>query len=58
LDSLPDREEGTTRLRISAKAVSDREVEIVIKDLGFGEISPGSGKSFTHKISLKEDTNV
>lgn len=58
LDSLPDREEGTTRLRISAKALSDKEVELTIRDLGFGEIAPGSQKSFTHKIKLKEEANV
>ena len=55
LDDLPDREEGTTRLRINAKAVSDTEVEVNIRDLGFGEIAPGSSMNYVHRIKLKEE---
>lgn len=55
LEGLPDREEGTTRLRISVKALSDTKVEVEIKDMGFGEIAPGSGRTFSHVIELKEE---
>ncbi len=53
LSDLPKRENRTTRLRIEASPVSDVAVSIVITDLGFGEISPSSGKSWEHTISLK-----
>ena len=53
LTDLPKRENRTTRLRIEASPVSDVAVSIVITDLGFGEISPSSGKSWEHTISLK-----
>ena len=38
LSDLPERKPKTTRLRISAKPVSDSKVKIKIRDLGFGEI--------------------
>ncbi|MCR5579967.1 MAG: hypothetical protein K6F66_00115 [Pseudobutyrivibrio sp.] len=53
LSDLPKRENRTTRLRIEASPVSDVAVSIVITDLGFGEISPSSGKSWEHTISIK-----
>ncbi|SFI00422.1 hypothetical protein SAMN04487830_11733 [Pseudobutyrivibrio sp. OR37] len=53
LSDLPKRENRTTRLRIEARPVSDVAISIVITDLGFGEITPASGKSWTHTISLK-----
>ena len=53
LTDLPERENRTTRLRIEARPVSDVAVAITITDLGFGEISPGSGKSWEHTITTK-----
>jgi hypothetical protein len=53
LTDLPKRENRTTRLRIEARPVSDVAVAITIFDLGFGEISPSSGKSWEHTISTK-----
>ena len=53
LTDMPKRENRTTRLRIEASPISDIAVSIVITDLGFGEISPSSGKSWEHTISIK-----
>ena len=53
LSDMPPRENRTTRLRIEASPISDVAVAIVITDLGFGEISPSSGKCWEHTISLK-----
>ncbi len=53
LTDLPKRENRTTRLRIEASPVSDVAVAISITDLGFGEISPASGKKWEHVISIK-----
>lgn len=51
LTDIPKRENRTTRLRIEASPISDVAVSITITDLGFGEISPSSGKSWEHTIS-------
>ena len=53
LTDLPKRENRTTRLRIEASPISDVAVAISITDLGFGEISPASGKSWEHTITTK-----
>ena len=53
LTDMPKRENRTTRLRIEARPVSDIAVSITITDLGFGEISPASGKSWEHTITMK-----
>lgn len=53
LTDMPKRENRTTRLRIEASPISDVAVAITITDLGFGEISPSSGKSWEHTISIK-----
>lgn len=52
LTELPKRETATTRLKISSKAVSDKEVIVNISDLGFGEISPSSGLKWKYKIKV------
>lgn len=52
LTELPKREIATTRLKISSKAVSDKEVVVNISDLGFGEISPSSGLKWKYKIKV------
>ncbi len=50
LDDMPKRENRTTRLRIEAVPVSDQKVKIVIRDLGFGEISPQTKKTWETTI--------
>ena len=52
LKDLPDRENRTTRLRITAKPVSDRGIRLIIRDLGFGEIVPSSNKVWEHEIRI------
>ncbi len=51
LKGLPVRENRTTRLRISARPRSDKQVVITVADLGFGELCTSSGKSWEHVIS-------
>jgi len=52
LSDLPERENKTTRLRITAKPVSDSKVKILIKDLGFGEIVKSSDMSWEYNMSI------
>ena len=53
LTDLPERDNRTTRLRVSAKPVSDVEAVVTISDLGFGEIVPSSGKVWEHSIIMR-----
>ncbi len=48
LSDLPKRENRTTRLRITAKPISDTKVRVWIKDLGFGEIVKSSEMSWEY----------
>ncbi len=52
LIDMPERENRTTRVRIEAVPLSDTSVQINITDLGFGEISPSSGKKWEHTITI------
>lgn len=52
LADLPERPPKTTRLRITAKPVSDRKVQIQMKDMGFGEIFKSSDKTWEYLMSL------
>lgn len=52
LEDLPERENRTTRLRITATPQSDRQVLVGVMDLGFGEIVPSSGKSWEKVIEI------
>ncbi|MBQ9632847.1 MAG: hypothetical protein IJV04_08060, partial [Lachnospiraceae bacterium] len=53
LAGLPVRENRTTRLRISARPKSDKEVVVSVTDLGFGELCVASGKTWEHLIIAK-----
>lgn len=53
LTDLPERNRRTTRLRITATPVSDREITVVIRDLGFGEIAPSSNRTWEHTMRLQ-----
>lgn len=52
LADLPKRPPKTTRLRIMAKPMSDREVQIQMKDMGFGEIFKSSDKTWEYIMAL------
>ena len=52
LTDLPDRPDKMTRLRITAKPLSDHQVKVQIKDLGFGEIYKSSEKTWEYKMEV------
>ncbi len=56
LSDMPKRENRTTRLRIEAAPVSDTEVKITVRDLGFGEISPQTKKTWTTNVKASAGT--
>lgn len=53
LADLPDRPRRATRLRIHAKPLSDHEVQVQIRDMGFGELFKSSDKTWTYVMSLE-----
>lgn len=54
LDGLPERPNRTTRLSLTLKYVSSRDCEITVKDLGFGEMFPSSGKTWRELVRWDE----
>ncbi len=52
LSDLPERANRTTRLRVTAKPLSDAKVQILIKDMGFGEIVKSSDMSWEYTVLL------
>lgn len=52
LSDFPKRPDKVTRLRITAKPLSDSKVQIMLKDLGFGEIFKSSDQVWEYTMSL------
>lgn len=52
LADLPNRPDRATRLRITAKPLSDVRVQIQMKDLGFGEIFKSSEKVWEYVMKI------
>ncbi len=57
LEGLPQRDKYASRLRITAKPVSDTQADITIKDLGFGELAPATDLSWNFRIGVDSDVN-
>lgn len=49
---LPNRPNKTTRIRIEANLLADNKAEIILKDAGFGELYPASGKVWKYTIDF------
>lgn len=52
LVDLPERENKTTRMRITVTPLSDREVKVELRDLGFGEIVKSQDKHWEYRMSM------
>ena len=50
LPGLPKRPNKTTRLELILECCSARECRITVKDMGFGEMFPSSGKVWTESV--------
>lgn len=50
LSGLPNRPNKTTRVSLDMQYLSPKECEIVVKDLGFGEMFPSSEKVWTELV--------
>ena len=50
LPGLPDRPRKTTRLHLEMSYTSQEDCDIVVEDLGFGEMFPSSGKTWTETV--------
>ena len=47
LPGLPKRPERTTRLSVKLQYISREQCQITVRDLGFGEMFPSTGKVWT-----------
>ena len=54
-DYCSERPDKATRLRITAKPVSDTKVWIQIRDLGFGELFKSSDKVWDYRMEFSEE---
>lgn len=54
LSDFPARPNKVTRLRIVAKPLSDTQVKVTLKDMGFGELFKSTDKVWEHTMSLQE----
>lgn len=52
LTDLPNRPDRTTRLRITATPVSDEKIEVLIQDMGFGEIYRSTDKTWKYTMTM------
>ena len=52
LEDLPTRPDRTTRLRITASPVANDKIEVEIRDLGFGEFFPATGRVWKSIIMM------
>ncbi|MBQ1316539.1 MAG: tetratricopeptide repeat protein [Lachnospiraceae bacterium] len=52
LDGMPQRPEGAGRVRIDVVCRDAEFAEIRVTDLGFGELFPSSGKTWTAEVDL------
>ncbi len=52
LTDLPSRPDRTTRLRITVTPVSDEKIEVLIRDLGFGEIYRSTDKTWKYTMTM------
>ena len=50
LPGIPLRPDKTTRLRLELQYISSTECKVTVTDLGFGEMFPSSGKTWTETV--------
>ena len=50
LPGIPHRPNKTTRLSLELHYVSQKECRVTVRDLGFGEMFPSSGKVWTETV--------
>ena len=53
LEGLPVRPNRVTRISLDLSMTSEKRVKFIIKDMGFGEIYPSTGKDWTDELELE-----
>lgn len=54
LEGFPERENRTTRIRMSTEFPDAEHLRITVSDRGFGELFPSSGAELSEEINLRE----
>ena len=55
LEGMPERPAKTTKLLIHAKYSQEQVLQVRVQDMGFGDLFPGTGKTWELEISLDEE---
>ena len=53
LDRIPKRDIGETKIKVNIKFDNEKTLKVKVEDIGFKEVLPGSGKSFTDIFILE-----
>ena len=54
LANMPERPDGTTRIRLSVEFTSEAKFTVTVRDMGFGEFFPSSGLEWKEEITWQE----
>ena len=54
LKDFPERPNKTTRVKITLGYKNDTDFEIIVKDMGFGELFKASGKTVRETVCIRE----
>ena len=54
LDTFPERENRTTKVRMTTEFRDADTLRVTVKDLGFGDIFPASDKEIVEEIDLSD----
>ncbi|MBQ8325481.1 MAG: hypothetical protein IJX86_00290 [Lachnospiraceae bacterium] len=54
LANMPERPDGTTRIRVSVEFTSEAKFTVTVRDMGFGEFFPSSGLEWKEEITWQE----
>ena len=54
LDTFPERENRTTKVRMTTEFMDADTLRVTVKDLGFGDIFPASDKEIVEEIDLSD----
>ncbi|MBR2402946.1 MAG: hypothetical protein IKB01_09315 [Lachnospiraceae bacterium] len=54
LANMPERPDGTTRIRVNVEFTSEAKFTVTVRDMGFGEFFPSSGLEWKEEITWQE----
>ena len=53
LDGMEERPDRTSRVKMTTDMVSISQIRVLVEDMGFGDIYPASGKTWTQTFDIQ-----